>query len=93
MWISRNRKNRKRSLRKRCADKGGDGFDQEIEKKIRQYEKQKQIRLERKQKLEAEIEHINLHLKELYGVRKQYEKLEKECESVIFKNWKGIKMR
>lgn len=55
----------------------------EIEKRIRQYEKQKQIRLERKQKLEAEIEHINLHLKELYGVRKQYEKLEKECESVI----------
>ncbi|WP_288230063.1 hypothetical protein [uncultured Faecalicoccus sp.] len=55
----------------------------EIEKKIRQYEKQKQIRLERKQKLEAEIENINLHLKELYGLRKQYEKLEKECESVI----------
>ena len=55
----------------------------EIEKKIRQYEKQKQIRLERKQKLEEEIENINLHLKELYGVRKQYEKLEKECESVI----------
>lgn len=55
----------------------------EIEKGIRQYEKQKQIRLERKQKLEAEIEDINLHLKELYGVRKQYEKLEKECESVL----------
>ena len=53
----------------------------EIDKRIRQYEKQKQIRLERKQKLEAEIE--NLHLKELYGIRKQYEKLEKECESVI----------
>lgn len=55
----------------------------EIDKRIRQYEKQKQIRLERKQKLEVEIEDINLHLKELYGVRKQYEKLEKECESVL----------
>lgn len=55
----------------------------EIDKRIRQYEKQKQIRLERKQKLEVEIEDINLHLKELYGLRKQYEKLEKECESVI----------
>lgn len=55
----------------------------EIDKRIRQYEKQKRIRLERKQKLEAEIENINLHLKELYGIRKQYEKLEKECESVI----------
>lgn len=57
----------------------------EIDKRIRQYEKQKQIRLERKQKLEVEIENINLHLKELYGLRKQYEKLEKECESVILK--------
>lgn len=55
----------------------------EIDKRIRQHEKQKQIRLERKQKLEAEIDNINLHLKELYSVRKQYEKLEKECESVI----------
>ena len=55
----------------------------EIDKRIRQYEKQKQIRLERKQKIEGEIEDINLHLKELYGVRKQYEKLEKECESVL----------
>lgn len=39
--------------------------------------------MERKQKLEAEIENINFHHKELYGIRKQYEKLEKECESVI----------
>ena len=52
----------------------------EIDKRIRQYEKQKQIRLERKQKLEAEMENINLYLKELYGVRKQYEKLESDFE-------------
>lgn len=63
----------------------------EIEKRIRQYEKQKQIRLKRKQKLEAEIENINLHLKELYGLRKQYEKLGKECESVILKFGKASK--
>ena len=52
----------------------------EIDKRIRQYEKQKQIRLERKRKLEAEMENINLYLKELYGVRKQYEKLESDFE-------------
>lgn len=39
--------------------------------------KQKTNSIGTQEKIEVKFENINLHLKELYGVRKQYEKLER----------------
>lgn len=56
-----------------------------IIKEIQKLEVQKQIKIEKRNQLDSEINVINLRLKELNNLKNQYEKLEQNTDS-IFEN-------
>lgn len=56
-----------------------------IIKEIQKLEVQKQIKMEKRNQLDSEINVINLRLKELNNLKNQYEKLEQNTDS-IFEN-------
>lgn len=56
-----------------------------IIKEIQKLEVQKQIKMEKRNQLDSEINVINLRLKELNNLKNQYEKLEQNTDS-FFEN-------
>lgn len=56
-----------------------------ITKEINKLEQQKQQKTEKRNQLDNEINFISLRLKELNGLKNQYEKLEK-CTDSFFEN-------
>ena len=56
-----------------------------IIKEIQKREQQKQLKIEKRNQLDKEINIINLRLKELYNLKNKYEKLEKNTDS-FFEN-------
>ena len=56
-----------------------------IIKEIQKLEQQKQLKIEKRNQLDKEINIMNLRLKELYNLKNQYEKLEKNTDS-FFEN-------
>lgn len=56
-----------------------------IIKEIQKLEVQKQIKIEKRNQLDSEINVINLRLKELNNLKNQYEKLEQNTDS-FFEN-------
>ena len=56
-----------------------------IIKEIQKREQQKQLKIEKRNQLDKEINIMNLRLKELYNLKNQYEKLEKNTDS-FFEN-------
>lgn len=60
-----------------------------IIKEIQKLESQKQIKLNKRNQLDEEINLISLHLKDLNNLKGQYEKLEKNTDSFFMKRSKG----
>lgn len=56
-----------------------------IIKEIQKLEQQKQLKIEKRNQLDKEINVINLRLKELNNLKNQYEKLEQNTDS-FFEN-------
>ena len=56
-----------------------------IIKEIQKLEQQKQLKIEKRNQLDKEINIMNLRLKDLYNLKNQYEKLEKNTDS-FFEN-------
>lgn len=54
-----------------------------IEKEIQKLESQKEMKVEKRKQLDVEISLINTNLKELYGLKNQYEKLQTGAENFI----------
>ena len=52
-----------------------------IIKEIQKLEQQKQLKIEKRNQLDKEINIINLRLKDLNNLKNQYEKLEKNTDS------------
>ncbi|QUN13131.1 hypothetical protein KEC48_00920 [Clostridium sp. C1] len=59
-----------------------------IIKEIQKLEQQKQLKIEKRNQLDKEINVINLRLKELNNLKNQYEKLEQNTDS-FFENIKN----
>lgn len=59
-----------------------------IIKEIQKLEQQKQLKIEKRNQLDKEINIMNLRLKDLNNLKNQYEKLEKNTDS-FFENIKN----
>lgn len=59
-----------------------------IIKEIQKLEQQKQLKIEKRNQIDKEINVINLRLKELNNLKNQYEKLEQNTDS-FFENIKN----
>ena len=63
-----------------------------IIKEIQKLEQQKQLKIEKRNQLDKEINIINLRLKDLNNLKNQYEKLEKNTDS-FFENMASCKRK
>lgn len=61
-----------------------------IEKEIQKLEKQKALKIEKRNELDCEVNQLNLKLKDLNNLKNQYEKLEQNTDD-FFEKQEGKK--